>query len=118
MFRRACSRRPAPSNYAARASGCDGGPTVSTANDPVLGAWYRNLGDDEVFQVVVFDETDGVVELQFESGDVQALELDDWYALELESVPEPEEWSAAADAEDEDEEWGRRRQWQDDEPGY
>lgn len=86
---------------------------MSTATDPVLGAWYRNL-DDEVFQVVVFDETDGVVEIQFGSGDVQALELDDWYALELESVPEPEEWLVADEDDDEDE--GRRAgRWRDDE---
>ncbi len=69
-----------------------------TANvDPVLGNWYRNLDKGYEFQVVAFDETDGVVEIQHYDGDVEALELDEWRGMALEHTEPPEEWTGSAD---------------------
>ena len=69
-----------------------------TANlDPVLGNWYRHLDKGYEFQVVAFDETDGVVEIQHYDGDVEALELDDWYGMELEHIEPPEDWAGSMD---------------------
>lgn len=64
---------------------------------PVLGNWYKHLDKGYEFQVVAYDETDGVVEIQHYDGDVEALELDDWYEMELEHIEPPEDWAGSAD---------------------
>ena len=87
---------------------------MSAGEDPVLGGWYRDIDLDRIFQVVAFDDTDGVVEVQFSDGDVQALELDEWQALTLEPATEPDEWYDA-DEYDDDEVWSKRRSREDDE---
>lgn len=88
---------------------------MAVRNEPVLGAWYRNLVDDETFQVVVYDETDGVVEIQTSDGEVRALALDEWQELDLESIDAPEEWSLSGDEGDDDGAWGGRGLWREDE---
>jgi hypothetical protein len=65
--------------------------------NPVLGSWYRHLDKGYVFQVVAYDETDGIVEIQHYDGDVEALELAEWYELELEQIEPPEGWAGAMD---------------------
>ena len=65
--------------------------------DPILGNWYRHLDKGYEFQVVAHDATDGVVEIQHFDGDVEALELDDWYEMELEHIEPPEEWAGTVD---------------------
>lgn len=83
-------------------------------NDRVLGAWYRNIDDEETFQVVVYDETDGVVEIQSSDGEVRALELDEWREMDVESIEDPDEWSLSDDDEEEMG-WRRRGGWREDE---
>ncbi len=69
-----------------------------TANvDPILGNWYRHLDKGYEFQVVAYDETDAVVEIQHFDGDVEALELDEWKAMSLEQIEPPEGWEGAVD---------------------
>ena len=69
-----------------------------TANlDPVLGNWYRHLDKGYEFQVVAYDETDGVVEIQHFDGDVEALETDEWQQMNLEAIEPPEEWEGPVD---------------------
>lgn len=65
--------------------------------DPVLGGWYKHLDKGYEFQVVAYDETDGVVEIQHYDGDVEALELNDWYQMELEQIEPSEDWSGPVD---------------------
>lgn len=65
--------------------------------DPVLGNWYKHLDKGYEFQVVAYDETDGVVEIQHYDGDVEALELDEWNKMALEHSEPPEEWAGAID---------------------
>ena len=69
----------------------------SNITAPVLGNWYKHLDKDYEFQVVAYDETDGVVEIQHYNGNVEALEVDDWYEMELEQIEPPDEWAATAD---------------------
>jgi len=90
---------------------------VPARNDPALGAWYRNIDDDETFQVVVYDETDGVVEIQASDGEVRALELDEWREMDVEPIEDPDEWSLSTDEDDDEEEmgWRRRGSWREDE---
>jgi len=70
---------------------------MKTSVDPVLGNWYRHLDKGYEFQVVAYDDADGVVEIQHFDGDVEALELDEWYDMELETIEPPEEWAGPID---------------------
>ena len=65
--------------------------------DPVLGNWYRHLDKGYEFLVVAFDETDGVVDIQHFDGDVEALELDEWYEMSLEHIEAPADWAGPID---------------------
>jgi len=60
---------------------------------PVLGNWYRYLDKGHEFQVVTYDDIDGIVEILHYDGEVEALEVDDWDVMELEHIEPPQEWA-------------------------
>lgn len=62
---------------------------------PVLGNWYRQLDQGMEFQVVAYDDSDGIVEIQYDDGDVEAIELDDWNAMALETIEPPHDWTGS-----------------------
>ena len=68
--------------------------------DPVAGQWYRDLEDQEVFQVLSVDPDEEILEIQYEDGDVEEIDLDTWHELDLEKTTEPEGWSGSEDEED------------------
>jgi len=70
--------------------------------DPVAGQWYKDLEDEEVFQVLSVDPDEEVIEVQFENGDIEEIDLDTWHELDLDQVGEPEGWSGSEDDDDED----------------
>ena len=71
--------------------------------DPVKGQWYEDLEENEIFQVLSVDPDQELVEIQYENGDIEEIDLDTWHELDLEKTEQPEGWSSDAD-EDEDEE--------------
>jgi len=97
--------------------------------DPVLGNWYRHLDKGYEFLVVAFDKTDGVVDIQHFDGDVEALELDEWYEMGLEHIEAPADWAGPIDAFESDdtgysetdmsdEDWeDGQGEWHEDRPG-
>jgi hypothetical protein len=72
--------------------------------DPVAGQWYKDLEDQELFQVLSLDPDNETIEVQFENGDIEEIDLDTWHELDLEHTVEPEGWSGSDD-DDDDEEW-------------
>ena len=64
---------------------------------PEAGVWYETE-EGEVFQVVAIDQSTGTAEIQYADGDVDELELDEWYDMELEEVESPEDWQGSMDA--------------------
>ena len=70
--------------------------------DPVQGKWYEDLEENEVFKVLSVDPDQELVEVQYENGDIEEIDLDTWHELDLEQAEEPEGW--ASDDEEEDEE--------------
>lgn len=70
--------------------------------DPVQGQWYEDLEENEIFQVISVDPDEEVVEIIYENGDTEEIDLDAWHELDLEHAEEPEGWSNDDD-EDEDE---------------
>jgi hypothetical protein len=77
---------------------------VSRDYDPVQGKWYQDLEENEVFLVLSVDPDEELVELQYENGDIEEIDLDTWHELDLEHAQEPEGWSSDDDADEEEEE--------------
>jgi hypothetical protein len=75
---------------------------VARDYDPVQGKWYEDLEENEVFKVLSVDPDQELVEVQYENGDIEEIDLDTWHELDLEQAEEPEGW--ASDDEDEEEE--------------
>jgi len=71
--------------------------------DPVQGQWYEDLEEHEIFQVLSVDPDAEIVEIIYENGDTEEIDLDTWHELDLEHAQEPEGW-ANDDEDDEDDE--------------
>jgi len=69
---------------------------------PVIGAWYQDATDDEIFEVVALDEHAGAIEVQYVDGEVSELDLDTWQQLLLLPAEPPEDWRASYELSNED----------------
>ncbi|MFC4309334.1 DUF6763 family protein [Steroidobacter flavus] len=72
--------------------------------DPVQGKWYEDLEENEVFKVLSVDPDQELVEVQYENGDIEEIDLDTWHELDLEQAEEPEGWASDDEEEEEEEE--------------
>ena len=72
--------------------------------DPVQGQWYEDLEENEIFRVLSVDPDEEIIEVQYENGDIEEIDLDTWHELDLERAQEPEGWASDDDDEDEEEE--------------
>ena len=75
---------------------------MGTDAEPIQGSWYCDLDKDEEFFVIDVYEDDGIVEIQYYDGDVQEIELDSWYDLNIEAIEVPEDWVGPYDDVDEE----------------
>jgi segregation and condensation protein B len=69
---------------------------VARDYDPVQGQWYEDLEENEIFRVLSVDPDEEIIEVQYENGDIEE--------IDLEHAPEPEGWASDDDDEDEEEE--------------
>ena len=72
--------------------------------DPVQGQWYEDLEENEIFRVLSVDPDEEIIEVQYENGDIEEIDLDTWHELDLERAQEPEGWASDAEEEDDEEE--------------
>lgn len=72
--------------------------------DPVKGQWFEDLEENEIFLVLSVDPDAELVEIQYENGDIEEIDLDTWHELDLERTTEPEGWASEDSDEDEDDE--------------
>jgi predicted dehydrogenase len=77
---------------------------VARDYDPVQGQWYEDLEENEVFRVLSVDPDEEIIEVQYENGDIEEIDLDTWHELDLERAEEPEGWASDDDDEDDDDE--------------
>ncbi len=70
---------------------------MSTDIDPKVGDWYQRLDKDQKFEVVALDEAGGTVHLQHFDGDLEEIDVDEWYQMDLESMEAPEDWTGPLD---------------------
>jgi len=89
---------------------------VARDYDPVQGQWYEDLEENEIFRVLSVDPDEEIIEVQYENGDIEEIDLDTWHELDLERAEEPEGWASDEDDdEDEDEEDADEDDWDEDE---
>lgn len=78
--------------------------------EPVLGAFYEDP-EGVSFEVLDFDEDDGVIEVRYSDGLVSEIDLDAWFEMDLKLLKtdddlddsEDDDSNGDADEEDEDE---------------
>lgn len=70
---------------------------------PVVGAVYEDE-DGRTFEVVNFDEDEGAVEVEYENGAVEEMDIDAWYLLDVEQISDEDE-EEEEEYEDEDDDY-------------
>lgn len=70
--------------------------------NPHIGAWYKSEQIGGPFEVVATDDKDGFVEVQYLFGEIDELELDLWYELDLHTVSPPDNWASPFEINKED----------------
>ncbi len=70
---------------------------MTTEADPIVSTWYQHLDKGQKFQVVAVDESEFVIEIQYFDGDIEEIDIDDWYLMEIEQIESPEDISGALD---------------------
>ena len=71
--------------------------------DPIKGQWFEDLEENEIFLVLSVDPYQELVEIQYENGDIEEIDLDTWHELDLERTAEPEGWASDVVADEEKE---------------
>lgn len=66
--------------------------------DPIVGNWYEHLDKGLKFEVVAVDEDEALVEVQYFNGDIEEIDLETWYELEIEPAEAPEDWTGPMDS--------------------
>ena len=69
---------------------------------PVIGSWYQDANEDQIFEVVAVDEDAGTVEIQYMDGEVSELDFDTWKQMLLLNARQPEDWRASYELSNED----------------
>jgi hypothetical protein len=77
---------------------------VARDYDPVQGQWYEDLEENEIFRVLSVDPDEEIIEVQYENGDIEEIDLDTWHELDLERAEEPEGWASDDEDDDDDDE--------------
>lgn len=60
---------------------------------PDVGYWYKDQEANHLFEVVAADDRDQYVEIQYFAGEIEEVDLETWYELDLKRIPAPEDWS-------------------------
>jgi hypothetical protein len=68
---------------------------------PNVGDWYQNTSG-ESFEIVAYDATQGLIEIQYFDGTVEEIEIDSWYEQMMVAIEPPEDWSGSLDIERQD----------------
>lgn len=70
---------------------------MPTQSAPIVSQWYRHRDKGYQFQVVAVDADEATVEIQHFDGDVEELDMDGWYELEVEPIEPPADWTGPID---------------------
>nr|MBO2489968.1 hypothetical protein [Gammaproteobacteria bacterium] len=68
---------------------------------PEEGRWYAYRGSRELYQVINIDDADRVIYFQDTHGDIDEVDFDEWYAMDLEPLSDLDELEQLGDDDDE-----------------
>lgn len=57
---------------------------------PAIGAWYQELATGRAFEIIAVDEKNGLIEVQYEDGDIADFDKDSWGHLDQVKVAAPD----------------------------
>ena len=69
---------------------------------PIIGAWYQDATEDQIFEVVAVDEHTTTIEIQYLDGEISELDFETWQQMLLLSAKPPEDWRASYELSQED----------------
>jgi hypothetical protein len=75
---------------------------IMASQAPIIGTWYQDATEDQIFEVVAVDEDAGFVEIQYVDGEVSELDFETWQQMLLLSAKPPEDWRASYELSNED----------------
>jgi len=69
---------------------------------PIVGSWYKDLEQNQNFEVVATDPQEGTIEIQYFAGEIAELDEATWYDMQLVSIAPPKDWSGPFEMEGEE----------------
>lgn len=60
---------------------------------PVVGTWYLDVDHQDRFEIVARDESADIMEIQYFGGEVEELDIDTWFAMNIIAIAPPKDWS-------------------------
>ncbi len=65
---------------------------------PIVGSWYWDIEHSLQFEIVASDVGtedghSGTIEIQYFDGEVEELDLDEWYNMQVVSISAPKDWT-------------------------
>ena len=70
---------------------------MPTESDPIIGNWYEHTDKGQKFEVVSLDEDNGAIGIQYFDGDLDEIDLDAWYEMDIVISEAPEDWTGPVD---------------------
>lgn len=69
---------------------------------PQIGAWYAGTYLPDIFEVVAIDDDQGTIEIQYQNGDLDELEFDEWQTGRFLAASPPDDTLGALGVQGED----------------
>ena len=70
---------------------------MTSEADPIIDAWYHYPAKAQKFKVTALDEQNATVEIQYFDGNIDEIDIDNWYGLATERIAAPEYWTGPMD---------------------
>ena len=61
---------------------------------PVIGQWYQNVEQGDLFEIVAIDEATSTLSIQYIDGEISELDTDSWYSQSMRSAAPPKDWTS------------------------
>lgn len=61
---------------------------------PTIGHWYQDIAVHRLFRVIALDEYSATIDIQYEDGEIDELDLDSWSQMTVAESNPPEDWQS------------------------
>ena len=69
---------------------------------PIIGQWYQDVALNRLFEVVAVDDYAATIELQYEQGDLDEVDMESWAQMVVVTAQQPEDWRSSFELSEED----------------